>query len=261
MQIPGQGRVSWVLVVLAVMAWTGEARVKLNSIRTVILRESHVQAFNRSIGDRGDDMVYPCISDLECSEGSYCHAPSRRNPAPPRCLTCRRKKRRCHRDGMCCSGNHCSNNACVPVVVSHSIQDLGWRRGGRKTGKSPTKPSTKGGPGSPCVRSADCSLGHCCARHFWSRVCKPLVLLGQVCTRQRRKLHHSLELFQRCDCGAGLSCRPLARHAQQLTGHAQQLTGHAHQLTGHAHRSSASSSSSSSLPSPTKARLHVCQRE
>lgn len=49
------------------------------------------------------------MSDLECSEGSYCHAPSR-GPAHSRCISCRRRKRPCHRDGMCCPGNRCSNS-------------------------------------------------------------------------------------------------------------------------------------------------------
>lgn len=62
--------------------------------------------------------------------------------------------------------------------------------------------------GDTCLRSADCSEGLCCARHFWSRICKPVLTEGQVCTRHRRKGTHGLELFQRCDCGEGLTCRP-----------------------------------------------------
>lgn len=62
--------------------------------------------------------------------------------------------------------------------------------------------------GDTCLRSADCSEGLCCARHFWSRICKPVLTEGQVCTRHRRKGTHGLELFQRCDCGEGMTCRP-----------------------------------------------------
>lgn len=65
-----------------------------------------------------------------------------------------------------------------------------------------------GQEGDTCLRSADCSEGLCCARHFWSRICKPVLTEGQVCTRHRRKGTHGLELFQRCDCGDGLACRP-----------------------------------------------------
>jgi len=49
---------------------------------------------------------YPCSSDKECTVGTYCHSPQH---APSRCLTCRRRKKRCHRDNMCCPGNRCSN--------------------------------------------------------------------------------------------------------------------------------------------------------
>lgn len=69
-------------------------------------------------------------------------------------------------------------------------------------------PSSSGQEGDACLRSADCSEGLCCARHFWSRICKPVLTEGQVCTRHRRKGNHGLELFQRCDCGEGLACRP-----------------------------------------------------
>ncbi|KAM4611660.1 dickkopf-related protein 2-like [Polymixia lowei] len=164
-----------VLLALAA-AWTCvEARVKLNSIRTVILRETHALPGNTNTTSREDlHMLYQCISDLECSEGSYCHAPSKSHTYS-RCQTCRRRKRRCHRDGMCCPGNRCSNRQV----------------------------------GDPCLRSSDCSEGLCCARHFWARICKPVLLEGQVCTRHRRKAHHGLELFQRCDCGEGLTCRTL----------------------------------------------------
>lgn len=65
-----------------------------------------------------------------------------------------------------------------------------------------------GQEGDNCLRSADCSEGLCCARHFWSRICKPVLTEGQVCTRHRRKGTHGLELFQRCDCGDGMACRP-----------------------------------------------------
>lgn len=69
-------------------------------------------------------------------------------------------------------------------------------------------PPFPGQEGDNCLRSSDCSEGLCCARHFWSRICKPVLTEGQVCTRHRRKGTHGLELFQRCDCGDGLACRP-----------------------------------------------------
>lgn len=64
-----------------------------------------------------------------------------------------------------------------------------------------------GHEGDPCLRSSDCSDGYCCARHFWSKICKPVLRQGEVCTKQRKKGSHSLEIFQRCDCAKGLSCK------------------------------------------------------
>ncbi|KAL4640468.1 dickkopf-related protein 2 [Arapaima gigas] len=155
---------------------------------------------------------YPCVSDKECSEGMYCHCPHR---GPSRCLTCRKRKKRCQRDAMCCPGNHCSNYICAPIsdeTVPHHISTLeehnklmvkecSWKKGQTKA------PAVKGHEGDPCLRSSDCSAGNCCARHFWTKICKPVLQLGEVCTRQRRKGTHSLELFQRCDCARGLSCK------------------------------------------------------
>ncbi|XP_071757188.2 dickkopf-related protein 2-like [Centroberyx gerrardi] len=286
------------LVLVSVCAGGGEARVRLNSIRTVILRDSHALPVNRSTGDPSLDLtLYQCISDLECSEGSYCHAPSRGH-AHSRCRTCRRKKRRCHRDGMCCPGNRCSNNICVPDLnsfLSQRIPDMdggtslpskkkGWRKRGRTTAKLP---SVKGQVGDPCLRSSGCSEGLCCARHFWARICKPVLQEGQVCTRHRRKGNHGLELFQRCPCGDGLSCRTLREPDAQPSSSAppssSSLSSSSSSLLAAAAKSkfapssssshhssphtsllsspssSLSSSSSSSLP-VAKTRLHVCQR-
>ncbi|KAF4019736.1 hypothetical protein G4228_011391 [Cervus hanglu yarkandensis] len=88
-------------------------------------------------------------------------------------MVCRRKKKRCHRDGMCCPGTRCNN----------------------------------GHEGDPCLRSLDCIEGFCCARHFWTKICKPVLHQGEVCTKQRKKGSHGLEIFQRCDCAKGLSCK------------------------------------------------------
>lgn len=64
-----------------------------------------------------------------------------------------------------------------------------------------------GHEGDPCLRSSDCSEGYCCARHFWTKICKPVLRQGEVCTKQRKKGSHGLEIFQRCDCAKGLSCK------------------------------------------------------
>ncbi|TMS01825.1 Dickkopf-related protein 2 [Larimichthys crocea] len=147
-----------VALVLWVCSRGGDARVRLNSIRTVILREGHALPVNRSAWEPSLDLtLYQCMSDLECSEGSYCHAPTK-GPAHSRCQTCRRRKRRCHRDGMCCPGNRCSNNICVPDVdtfVSQRIPDsdggmspLSKKKGWRKRGRVDVKAVSSKGRGS-----------------------------------------------------------------------------------------------------------------
>ncbi|XP_063331315.1 dickkopf-related protein 2-like [Pelmatolapia mariae] len=195
-----------------------EARPKANSIKPGQLEEIPTPATNRSatVTKKHNIQVYPCSNDKECSVGSYCHSPQQ---APSRCLTCRRRKKRCHRDAMCCPGNRCSNFICVPIsesVISPHIspldehiklssKDHGWKGG--KNGKGQAKHSLKGHEGDPCLRSSDCSDGYCCARHFWTKICKPVLRQGEVCTKQRKKGTHGLELFQRCDCAKGLSCK------------------------------------------------------
>ncbi|XP_070711250.1 dickkopf-related protein 2-like [Pempheris klunzingeri] len=276
-------------LVLLACSRGGEARVRLNSIRTVILREGHALPVNRSAWEPSLDLtLYQCMSDLECSEGSYCHAPSK-GPAHSRCHTCRRRKRRCHRDGMCCPGNRCSNNICVPDVdslVSQRIPDSdggksppskkkGWRKRGRMEVKGP---SGKGQVGDPCLRSSDCSDALCCARHFWTRICKPVLREGQVCTRHRRKGNHGLELFQRCPCGDGLGCRalrepgarPSSSSSSSLLAAAAKSSKFPASSSSSRHSSPHTSLLSSSVAkaaSPStgpsvvaKARLHVCQK-
>ncbi|KAM4537079.1 dickkopf-related protein 2-like [Odontesthes bonariensis] len=269
-------------LVLLACSRRAEARVRLNSIRTVILREGHPLPGNRSAWEPNVDLtLYQCMSDLECSEGSYCHVPTK-GPVHSRCQTCRRRNRRCHRDGMCCPGNRCSINKCVPDVESFPSQRItgedvnplskkkGWRK---KESVSIKRSSSKGQVGDPCLRSSDCSDTLCCARHFWTRICKPVLREGQVCTRQRRKGHHGLELFQRCTCGDGLSCRTLQDSSTKPLTPSPSLLLAAKSKFAASSSSSRHSAphtsmlSSSSLPSSAKSssavakmRLHVCQR-
>ncbi|XP_013863203.1 dickkopf-related protein 2 isoform X2 [Austrofundulus limnaeus] len=195
-----------------------EARPKANSIKPGVLEETPLAAVNRSAPvtkkHKSHPQVYPCSNDKECSVGSYCHSPQQ---ASSRCLACRRRKKRCQRDAMCCPGNRCSNYICVSISESvlsphisalddhstTSTKDQSWRR----KGKAQAKHTPKGHEGDPCLRSSDCSDGYCCARHFWTKICKPVLRLGEVCTKQRKKGSHGLEIFQRCDCAKGLSCK------------------------------------------------------
>nr|XP_019956709.1 PREDICTED: dickkopf-related protein 2 isoform X2 [Paralichthys olivaceus] len=136
-----------------------ETRPKANSIKPGLVDEAPTPATNQSstvhIGITKKHhiltQVYPCSSDKECTVGSYCHSPQQ---APSRCLTCRRRKKRCHRDAMCCPGNRCSNYICVPISESvlsphisaldeHyklSTKDHNWK----KSSKAHAKHSLKG---------------------------------------------------------------------------------------------------------------------
>ncbi|XP_042617829.1 dickkopf-related protein 2 [Cyprinus carpio] len=215
-----RSRSFWMLMLIVAVVRMGETQgteseAQVNSIKSP---EPQPAAANRSSGapkkHNNPAQGYPCSSDKECAVGTYCQSPQH---APSRCLTCRRRKKRCHRDSMCCPGNRCSNYICIPIsehtLSSHkspldehkmlSIKDKGWRR----NGKAQAKISLKGHEGDPCLRSSDCSEGYCCARHFWTKICKPVLRQGEVCTKQRKKGSHSLEIFQRCDCAKGLACK------------------------------------------------------
>ncbi|XP_035028808.1 dickkopf-related protein 1 [Hippoglossus stenolepis] len=153
-----------------------------------------------------------CTDDEDCGGDEFC------NDARGACLPCRKSRKRCARDSMCCAGTRCSNGVCQANDIegtNASIITDGHKHNNTMEHQAKKPPTThvhqphavKGQEGDNCLRSADCSEGLCCARHFWSRICKPVLTEGQVCTRHRRKGTHGLELFQRCDCGDGLLCR------------------------------------------------------
>ncbi|XP_065153571.1 dickkopf WNT signaling pathway inhibitor 1a [Paramisgurnus dabryanus] len=192
-----------------------------NSIRHHPAASSPSDAVSASprVTGTADSYVPPspnCSVDSECRLGEFC------NGSKGVCLSCRRRRKRCARNGMCCAGNKCINGVCQPADTDGTQQvgktdapTVAVTRGQNFTmGQHPdrntiTRPQhpMKGGEGETCLRSSDCLEGLCCARHFWSRICKPVLTEGQVCTRHRRKGAHGPEIFQRCDCGAGLTCR------------------------------------------------------
>ncbi|XP_075894505.1 dickkopf-related protein 1-like [Nelusetta ayraudi] len=154
-----------------------------------------------------------CAADDDCGGDEFC------SDARGVCLPCRKIRKRCSRDSMCCAGNRCINGVCQVMDVDGTDASIvtGWHKHNstaeHHTKMPPTAHSNqphavKGMEGDTCLRSTDCSEGLCCARHFWSRICKPVLTEGQVCTRHHRKGTHGLELFQRCNCGDGMTCRP-----------------------------------------------------
>ncbi|XP_057214437.1 dickkopf-related protein 1b isoform X3 [Triplophysa rosa] len=156
-----------------------------------------------------------CEGDEECGEYEFCFL------SRGVCLQCKKRRKRCIRDAMCCPGNHCSNGVCIPNDPD-MIQQIGMEEFASIAYENSTavlqqpKVAIQGSPqnqmlrgleGENCLRSSDCAEGLCCARHFWSKICKPVLKEGQVCTKHKRKGTHGLEIFQRCDCAEGLSCR------------------------------------------------------
>ncbi|XP_023683459.1 dickkopf-related protein 2-like isoform X1 [Paramormyrops kingsleyae] len=222
MPITAWAHCSWLVPLLLALVWMVEVGAKANAIRPARPGESAAVPMERTAGPtatgfrKGNSpvQVQPCGSDKECGVGSYCHAPPQ---GPARCAACRRRRKRCYSDGMCCPGSHCSHNICIAISEStlssqitapedhnkYSTKGSIWKKTRR------VKISfAKGHEGDPCLRSSDCADGYCCARHFWSKMCKPVLRQGEVCTRQRRKGSHGLELFQRCDCARNLTCAP-----------------------------------------------------
>lgn len=51
---------------------------------------------------------FPCAEDEDCGPEEFCGGAARGGGAPL-CLACRRRRKRCLRDAMCCPGTTCSN--------------------------------------------------------------------------------------------------------------------------------------------------------
>ncbi|KAM5264357.1 dickkopf-related protein 4 [Ctenodactylus gundi] len=163
-----------------------------------------------------------CTSDKDCNTRKFCLA---LRDEKPFCATCRGLRRRCQRNTMCCPGTLCVNDVCTmmedasPALERRTDdQDSTDARGMTERPIEENKPkgkpvikksqSSKAQEGERCLRTLDCGLGLCCARHFWTKICKPVLLEGQVCSRRGHKdTAQAPEIFQRCGCGPGLSCR------------------------------------------------------
>ncbi|XP_072122887.1 dickkopf-related protein 4-like [Mobula birostris] len=174
-----------------------------------------------------------CSADPDCGPGKFCLSSRREEPI---CSPCRGIRRRCHRDTMCCAGSHCLNDVCT-VSEAQAAEKLSKDRESwnAKSGKKAKKlnghkrmedqqewerldnpQAGKGLEGETCLRTSDCSTGLCCARHFWSKICRPVLKEGQVCSKRGRKEGpQGPEIFQRCACGSGLACRNQNQQSSQ----------------------------------------------
>ncbi|KAK9395304.1 dickkopf-related protein 4 [Crotalus adamanteus] len=162
-----------------------------------------------------------CLTDKDCRLGKYCYKPQEEQL--PFCAPCQGLRRRCHGKGMCCPGMTCINDVCAQVAeeqrdgrqIDLSAKERRARpaQAGhvRKEGARP-RTRSPAGTGERCLRTSDCAQGHCCARHFWAKICKPVLLEGAVCSGRGQKDGGAPgpEIFQRCGCASGLVCqRPL----------------------------------------------------
>ncbi|XP_028638702.1 dickkopf-related protein 4 [Grammomys surdaster] len=170
-----------------------------------------------SLDVQGTGKGSQCASDRDCNIGKFCFALHDERSV---CATCRRVRRRCQRSAMCCPGTVCVNDVCTavedtrPGVDRNTDGQEGTTKWPAEENRPQGKPSTKksqsnqGQEGESCLRTSDCGPGLCCARHFWTKICKPVLREGQVCSRRGHKdTAQAPEIFQRCDCGPGLSCR------------------------------------------------------
>lgn len=61
-----------------------------------------------------------CSVDSECRVGEFC------NGSRGVCLSCRRRRKRCARDGMCCGGNKCINGTICFSFLKTSLWNDCW---------------------------------------------------------------------------------------------------------------------------------------
>ncbi|XP_006023097.1 dickkopf-related protein 4 [Alligator sinensis] len=164
----------------------------------------------------------PCMIDKDCNASKFCLTPQ---DGMPFCSTCLGLRRRCRRSAMCCPGSICLNDVCSRAEEVNRTEgrrtdeqdgsELEWTTQHQSQENSSKKVNvtsqhSKGQEGDSCLRTSDCTTGLCCARHFWTKICKPVLHEGQVCSRRGHKdVAQGPEIFQRCDCSPGLTCRVL----------------------------------------------------
>ncbi|XP_069473758.1 dickkopf-related protein 4 [Ambystoma mexicanum] len=167
----------------------------------------------------------PCQGDRDCRAGQFC---LRSDAKVSSCATCHGLRRRCQSSAMCCPGIQCLDEVCAklddqkqldiqrgPISESRIPAPLSREKRLKKKAGTTAAPAAKGQEGASCLRSHDCDEGLCCARHFWTKICKPVLIAGQVCSgRKHKDPAQRPEIFQRCDCGPGLTCRQQSRAAK-----------------------------------------------
>ncbi|XP_070544674.1 dickkopf-related protein 2-like [Ptychodera flava] len=147
--------------------------------------------------------MHECTDDRNCDQQEFCHAGEGHRV----CLPCRRNRRRCHRDSMCCGRSTCRRGVCLHPskhgqghvdAISSSEED--------SISQHTKDEIFTAHEGAPCNHKNDCMPGLCCAHHFWRRICKRILDEDDVCTKPSKRQRH-LPAFERCPCGEGLSCK------------------------------------------------------
>ncbi|XP_041485957.1 dickkopf-related protein 2-like [Lytechinus variegatus] len=148
-----------------------------------------------------------CETDRECPYKYYCHS----GEGHKSCLKCRKSHRRCHSNKMCCQGNTCVEGRCIPhqfrfdEAYNTAVQNFESEVEEEESFIQDTKYKLrKAREGEQCSSSLQCEDGLCCAQHLWSKICKPMLEEGDICTKKRDRL---TDVFQRCECSEGLSCK------------------------------------------------------
>uniref|UniRef100_A0A670IZA5 Dickkopf WNT signaling pathway inhibitor 4 n=1 Tax=Podarcis muralis TaxID=64176 RepID=A0A670IZA5_PODMU len=163
-----------------------------------------------------------CFTDKDCPAGKFCNKAWEELPF---CAACHGPRRRCQRNTMCCPGMLCINGIKEPFNEGERGERKIWSEAQHQKNEDHGHWSHhllanrrgRNGEGESCLRTSDCAAGLCCARHFWAKICKPVLKEGQVCSRRGQKDgSQGPEIFQRCDCGPGLSCQlPLSGEPQR----------------------------------------------
>uniref|UniRef100_A0A8D0GJ00 Dickkopf WNT signaling pathway inhibitor 4 n=1 Tax=Sphenodon punctatus TaxID=8508 RepID=A0A8D0GJ00_SPHPU len=160
-------------------------------------------------------------TDKDCNASKFCLKPQDEMPFGD---TCHGLQRRCQRNAMFCPGTICINDVCSQIEEMTPREEKRTNEQDGSDSKDTTQyqvqenilekeanlkfQRNRGQERESCLRTSECASGFCCARHFWTKICKSVLREGEVCSKRGQKdVAQGPEIFQRCNCGPGLSCR------------------------------------------------------
>ncbi|XP_077999686.1 dickkopf-related protein 1-like [Glandiceps talaboti] len=161
--------------------------------------EAERESVVRGDSDTRTHAVIQCANDNSCNRQEFCHG----GEGHKICLQCRRQRRRCHRDGMCCNGHECRRGVCRSRDSRGSYER---HVSSEESISQNTKDDiNRAHEGATCRHENDCMTGLCCANHFWAKICKRILDEDDVCTKDNKR--QRLPSFDRCPCQDGLVCK------------------------------------------------------